>query len=658
MKYRQVHLDFHTSEDIRGIGEKFSREQFKSALAAGHVSAITLFSKCHHGWSYHPTEKGEMHPHLKFDLLGEQLAAAKEMGVSTQIYLSAGIDEKMARRHPEWLIRDKDESTTWARSFSEPGFHRMCFNSPYLDYLIEQIKEVMRLYECDGIFLDIAAVVPCYCQNCVRTMKESGIDPYADGNASLLAQRVFKNYTARVREAVDEYKKDFPVFHNGGHIVRGRRDLYTSNSHFELESLPTGDYGYEHFPLSAAYVRTMGREYLGMTGKFHTAWGEVGGFKHPNALRYETALNCAYGAASSIGDQLHPSGEMDMATYELIGKAYAELEKKEQYIPGADAVADIAVFSAEAIDSYYGRTRFSGDMDIMSSAADEGVLRIMHEGKYLFNVVDAQSELDAYKLLILPDSIILDKYLEEKISAFIAKGGRVLASGKSALCVNGDFMPQLGVHFLGEAPMRPDYVKPLFKLKNLGDSSFVMYSQGYSVKETHGEVIALRQEPYFNRTALHFSSHKHAPVNPDTAQSAIIKTDSTVYIPWDIFGDYRTNGSLIVKEILLYTIDALLGEDKSLITDLASGGVVTMAKQGGKTICHMLYAAPVKRGSGIEVIEDIMPVYNVKLSVKCSGAVNSVYSATTGKEIDFTLESGRVNAVISKIDNHEIIIIS
>lgn len=300
MKFRQVHLDFHTSEEIKNIGAAFNKEEFKAALRAGHVDSITLFSKCHHGWSYHPTEKGEMHPNLSFDLLSAQLEAAMEAGVHTQVYISAGLDEKMARKHPEWVIRKKNEETTWAPNFSVPGYHRFCFNSPYLDYLLGQIEEAAERFECDGIFLDIAGVVPCYCQNCVRTMRGRGLDPYDDKNAAALAKEVYLNYTAKVRGAVDKYKKNLPVFHNGGHVIRGQRDVFLRNSHFELESLPTGDYGYEHFPLSAAYVRRFNKEYLGMTGKFHTAWGENGGFKHPNALRYEVALNCVYGDRKSV----------------------------------------------------------------------------------------------------------------------------------------------------------------------------------------------------------------------------------------------------------------------------------------------------------------------------------------------------------------------
>ncbi|MEI7834394.1 MAG: hypothetical protein WCJ56_14500, partial [bacterium] len=63
-----------------------------------------------------------------------------------------------------------------------------------------------------------------------------------------------------------------------------------------------------------------------MTGKFHSHWGEFGGYKHPNALRFESALSLANGAKISIGDQMHPYGKLDEATYRLIGTAYAEVE--------------------------------------------------------------------------------------------------------------------------------------------------------------------------------------------------------------------------------------------------------------------------------------------------------------------------------------------
>src|ERR1017187_7641598 len=105
---RQVHLDFHTSELIPGVGEKFDKQQFQKALRTGHVNHINIFSKCHHSWSYYPTKIGNMHPNLKIDLLGAQISACHEIGVFCPIYYTVGWSAHDAEIHPEWCVRDKD----------------------------------------------------------------------------------------------------------------------------------------------------------------------------------------------------------------------------------------------------------------------------------------------------------------------------------------------------------------------------------------------------------------------------------------------------------------------------------------------------------------------------------------------------------------------
>lgn len=390
MRFRQIHLDFHTSELIPGIGKRFDKKQFQKMLQLGRVDSITVFSKCHHGWAYHPTKANEIHPHLDFDLLGAMIEAAHEIGVNTPVYLSAGLDEKLARRKPQWLIRDKDEKTNWAPDFLTPGYHQFCMNTPYLDVLIAQIEEVVQNYDADGIFLDIVGVRACYCQSCIASARAEGYDPRDEEAMLKIWERTYARYAEKTNEAVHKHKPGLPVFHNNGHIRRGRRDLVHMNTHLELESLPTGGWGYDHFPLSARYAQTLGMEFLGMTGKFHTSWGEFGGFKHPNALIYETSLSLANGAHCSIGDQLHPEGQMDEATYTLIGKAYAEVEKKEPWCTNVKSVADVALLSLESCDTH--SIMHAGEW---TSLSDSGVIRMLLEGKYLFDVVDTEADPDS-----------------------------------------------------------------------------------------------------------------------------------------------------------------------------------------------------------------------------------------------------------------------
>ena len=97
---RQVHLDFHTSEHIPGIGAEFSKAQWQAALKEGHLNAINIFAKGHHGWSYYPTEVGSMHPHLDFDLLGAQIEGCHEIGVECPSTIRWGGRSTTPRRIP------------------------------------------------------------------------------------------------------------------------------------------------------------------------------------------------------------------------------------------------------------------------------------------------------------------------------------------------------------------------------------------------------------------------------------------------------------------------------------------------------------------------------------------------------------------------------
>ena len=651
MRFRQVHLDFHTSEHIEDIGKKFDKKQFQTALKKGHINSITLFSKCHHGWAYHPSKANEIHPHLDFDLLGAQIQAAHEIGVKTPIYLSAGLDEKITHRHPEWLVRNLDESTTWAKDFTEPGYHKMCMSSPYLDYLVKQIEEVCKNYDADGIFLDIAGVQPCYCQNCIAEREELGLNPYDENDVLKHAEMVYKRYAEKTHAAVDKYKPNLPLFHNGGHIRQGRRDLVNYNTHLELESLPTGGWGYDHFPFSARYCQGLEVDYLGMTGKFHGSWGEFGGFKHPNALRFEVALAAANGAKCSVGDQLSPSGEMDMVTYDLIGSAYSELEEKEEWLDNVESVADIAIISPEA---YVGDLS-TGQMTKVDDSGS-GVCRIMLEGKYLFDVIDFESDLSKYKVIILPDVIRADIDFAKRLREFCDCGGKVLATGKSALYENNnEFCLNLGAEWIKENPYKPDYFRPLEKIKDMGDTGYIMYGNGEKIR-CIGNELGIRENPYFNRTRAHFCSHQHTPNSCEYRGAGMTEGKDGIYIAWNIFADYAQSGKLHLKQMAIFALDRLLDSAKTLKTNLPAQGIVTLMKQSDRLICHLLYASPIKRGNGIEVIEDIVPIYNVELAIKTDKKINKVYLAPQKEDIDFTYENGYISVKLDKIECHQMVV--
>ncbi|MRN57286.1 alpha-amylase family protein [Paenibacillus monticola] len=655
MKFRQIHLDFHTSEAIEDVGSHFSKQQFQEMLKVGHVDSITVFAKCHHGWAYHPTTANAQHPHLSFDLLGAQIEAAHEIGVKTPVYLSAGLDEKLARKFPLWLIRDPHEQISWVSDFMRPGYHQFCMNTPYLDVLSAQVQEVVTHYNADGIFLDIVGVCECYCQYCVAEIRKRGSDPRNREDMKALWEETYFNYTQKINETVHAIKPGLPIFHNSSHVDRGRRDLARVNTHLELESLPTGGWGYDHFPLSARYAQTLGMDFLGMTGKFHTSWGEFGGYKHPNALRYEAALSLANGARCSIGDQLHPTGFMDPATYALIGEAYREVEAKEEWCQNTTAIADIALLSLEAAGHAPGSKPLEGD-----NHSDTGAVRILLEGHYLFDVVDTEADWDKYKVIILPDAILITGSLQTKLAAFLAKGGKLLATGRSGLSPDGTcFALDFGAERQGVSPFKPSYFKPAFELPSLHTSSFVIYAEGQNISLKPGsKQLGSRENPYFNRDLFTFCSHQHTPSDLQDAGPGMTEGPDGIYLAWNMFEDYALKGSLPVKEIVVYALDRLLGQ-KSLLTNLPAQGITTLQVQStdSRWINHLLYASPVRRGQNIEVIEDLPALTDIMITLSATDPVREVYLAPQRTPLPFQQENGTVSYTVPSWICHQMVVL-
>lgn len=642
LRKRQVHLDFHTSEFVP-VGNNFSKEQFQAALKAGHIDSITVFSKCHHGWSYHPTEVNEMHPQLGFDLLGAQLEVCKEIDVNAPVYISAGFDEKEYLKRPEWRYCPSLKKEDIDEYNKEVHFHLMCFNTGYLDFLCKQIEEVMVKYNPCGIFLDIISPKICYCEKCVSDMKALGLDIDSAEDREKFSQITYNKYLEETNKAVRKYSDTATIFHNAGHIAKGDYRYIDSNTHLELESLPTGGWGYDHFPLSAAYTRTVkNMEFLGMTGKFHHSWGEFGGYKHPNALIYETALSVANGAGCSIGDQMHPLSELNMATYKLIGKAYSLIEEKEPWLNDAVNVADIAVLSQEASTKN------------RDAKADIGANRMLLENHFLYNFVDETADFSDYKLLILPDVAGFSDKTIEKIKAVAKNGGKIIATA-DALVKNGKFFIDFGAEYKGKNELNPTYFVPQFETVN-GTTEYVMRCDFHKFEAKDGEIAAYMQNPYFNRTLEHFCSHAHTPNNPEEAFSGAVINGNIAYIGWDIFTAYANHGHLCLKELFTYIIKKMMGDETTVFADVPDRAVVTYTKQEkeNRNILHLLFAHTTVRGKNTEVIEDTVPLYNVKCSVKCEKPAK-ITLVPTGEEINFEYVDGRAEFTVPKVDIHQMV---
>jgi len=278
LRQRQVHLDFHTPGNIPDIGVDFDPEVFAETVRGAHIGSMTVFSRCHHGYCYHPTDVGTMHPGLSFDLMGAQIAALHGVGILAPIYITVGWDELMADTHPEWLQIDSEERICRIRPGDLTSWRLLDLASPYLDYVYDQTAEVLERYgPVDGIFFDILLQAPDGNHSVWRRrrMAAEGIDPDDAPAVADLATRIEREAMARLAGLVRERNPEATLFFNSR--LRADRDPELGSraelgwySHIEIESLSTGGWGYNHFPLVSSFFQTFDLPVLGMTGIFHT----------------------------------------------------------------------------------------------------------------------------------------------------------------------------------------------------------------------------------------------------------------------------------------------------------------------------------------------------------------------------------------------------
>ncbi len=655
LRFRQVHLDFHTSPLIEDVGAQFDPEQFAATLKRAHVNSVTVFGRCHHGYIYHDSQKfaDRKHPYLKRNLLKEQIEACHKVGIRTPIYLTVQWDYLTAQQHPEWLIRDENGAPVASGDTNRfhPGFYNhLCVLSPYIDFLKSYVSDLFEQVPVDGLFLDIHHCVPNANEYCVAAMIKQGIDPTKEHNRYLFYKEVLRRYKEDMTAHIRTLDKTCSIFYNGGHVGPQVQPTFASNTHFELESLPSGGWGYLHFPLTARYARNFDKDVLGMTGKFHTSWGDFHSLKNKAALEFETSMMLALNAGCSIGDQLHPRGVLDKATYDLIEGAYELVEQKEPWCVGAKALTEVGVFSTEEFATG----------DVRQPLAMLGAVKLLQEGAVQFDIIDSHAVLDRYKVLVLPDNVPLSDDLKTRVQSYLAKGGTVLASFESGLTPDKKAfaLEEWGVDLIGVAPYSPDYIRTQGKIaKGLPDTELVMYEKGLEVKTRPGATVLVNvDKPYFNREWNHFSSHKHTPSSGEVAYPGIVQQGKVIYFMHPIFTQYAKNAPVWCKKLVLNALDILLPNPKVRHNGPTSLTVVLNEQPAQKReVLHLLHYIPERKGIAFDIVEDIIPLYNVSVSIHSSKKVSQVKLVPQGKKLPFTMNNGRIEISVPEVRGHQML---
>jgi hypothetical protein len=434
---------------------------------------------------------------------------------------------------------------------------------------------------------------------------------------------------------------------------RGSRAELPFYSHVEIESLPGGDWGYNHYPLFAAYFQTLSKPLLGMTGIFHTTWGDFGTVKTAAALDYECNRMLASGAACSIGDHLHPRGRLEPAIYDRIGQTYRRVEALAPWTTNVTAVPEIGVLLAETGPRTATQWR----------EVDEGAMRMLLELHRPFQFLDAAADFSPFRVLIVPDVLPVDDELGAKLAAYVEAGGGLILSHRAGLTPAGDafapaLAPYLGLTYEGDAPETPDYLVAGDALGAPFDSYHqVLYERGSAVRANGAEVLARVGLPYLSRSPEQFYGHNQAPFDRVSDLVAVAQQGRVVYLHSPIFGAYRTHAVPAYRQLVGQLLDRLIPDPLVQTENLPTTVEIALLRQEqpSRILLHIIHAVPQRRGRTIDIVEDVIPLTGVRVGVRVGRPLTAVTPVPSGKVLPHDTVNGVTWVTVPRVDGHQVI---
>ena len=103
----------------------------------------------------------------------------------------------------------------------------------------------------------------------------------------------------------------------------------------------------------------------------------------------------------------------------------------------------------------------------------------------------------------------------------------------------------------------------------------------------------------------------------------------------------------------------MLGKNRAAFAEIPDRAVLTLTRQEKekRSIMHLLFAHTTLRGEHTEIIEDTVPLYNVKCSVKCDKKPSSISIVPCEKELEFEYADGFAKFVVPEVNIHQMIAI-
>jgi hypothetical protein len=351
-------------------------------------------------------------------------------GTRLFLYWSGLEDGVAGKRHPEWALLDASGQPF--RNFanllpSEMSCTGMCPQGPFFDeWVTVQLRQVFKMADPDGMWIDGTWMPPCYCPRCVaRFRKETGYQGAVPSGWDWI------RYWAKV---LFEFRRKFLVFLRSlkpqclvsfGNISVRREfredrdwcsgDWYSPNQHRLAQSLAMRRYATTGLPAEA---------WICDTQVIHSMPDFRPRTKSLSRILQEGAGILANGGTWTYWTFPLGNGAFVPHRMRLAKKAADWARKRAHVCLGTRSAAWTAIMEMEPKNLWF-------DEDVWGAGK---AMLALHRSPDLIEEADFSEKLP-YDLVVVPEQAVVTPEAVIKFEAFVRRGGKLLSTGVSAASV-------------------------------------------------------------------------------------------------------------------------------------------------------------------------------------------------------------------------------
>lgn len=640
--------------------------------------------------SHYPSRLDHQHPspwlkdRASGDLIGDAVAEAHRNGVRVMARCDfSKLHADQFEAHPDWFFVGTD---------GKPQFYNdlysACPSGPYYqEKAFEVIAEILDRYQVDAFFFNWFSMNThdyarryygiCQCVNCAR-----GFGEFSGGMALPRAEtfddpayEVWRRYgrtvlddiAGRVRTLIKSKRPDVCLLLSANPDVSFREINNAVDRSLPLWRYDAGDYAKQlrtGFPARPVAVNAV--MFWDMPYRYNA--------EQPGMVQLSLAQIIANGANPYAYVTGHTRNQPDRKNFGAVRGMMAFHAVNDQWYDGRVSGAEVLV-----VNPSQSRPALGDAYDAEGQGAYRGVYRALVESHIPFDAIPderleaahADGRLSRYRAIVLPNAIVLSDRQCQILDEFVAAGGGLVATARTATWAgvegarpdgtNG--LASLGVARItgerrGPAATRGSYLRVTDRsdLPDRLDTDMVPIDRVF----LEVEAVAGATASFTYTGATRFGPPEKCwwAEEDETDLPGLLHhvhgAGRTAYFPWPVDSLFAAHSLIEYKALLAQAVRTVAGAVQ-VVTDLLPQVEVTVDRHlaSGATLVHFV------NGSGHQDRSyfDPIPMFGHAVAVRPDGPVARVTLGSTGADVPFVQEDGFVRFTLPRLDQLELAVL-